>query len=82
MRYILWGCIILTGIYILHLIASWAERRGWIYYRQKSGSNGGLGNALLSLQAMIEPSKRYVLEQRIEEKTEQKESCDPPDSGA
>lgn len=47
MSYALWGLAALAGLYGLHRIALWAERRGWIYYGNKHGSSGALGSALL-----------------------------------
>ena len=80
MKYALWGLALvggLGGLYCLHRIALWAEQRGWVYYRDRRGS-GTLGNAFLEVQAIIEPSKRYVLEERLEDEHETQESGDPP----
>ena len=32
-----------SGLWLLHRFLSYAEDRGWIYYRKKRGSYGGLG---------------------------------------
>ncbi|MBZ5641055.1 MAG: hypothetical protein LAO51_20130 [Acidobacteriia bacterium] len=81
MRYALVGLAVIAGLYGLHRIAVWAERRGWIYYRSKHGSSGALGNALLEVHAILEPSARYVLEERTKDDAEADESGDPPDPG-
>jgi hypothetical protein len=66
----------------LDRLALWAEARGWIYYRKTKGRTGAnLGDAFLEIQAMVEPSKRHVLEIKREEKSEQNDSGDPPESG-
>ena len=31
------------GVWLLHRFLTYAEDRGWIYYRKKRGSYGGLG---------------------------------------
>jgi hypothetical protein len=38
-----------------------AESRGWVYYRQRRGSYGGLG-ATSDWLNMYDPSRRYVQE--------------------
>jgi hypothetical protein len=81
MKYALIGLAVLGGLYGLHRIAVWAERRGWIYYLTKHGSSGALGNALLEAQAIIEPSTRHVLEERMKEDVEAEETGDPPEPG-
>jgi hypothetical protein len=76
--YAVWGLAALAGLYGLHRIAVWAERRGWIYYRGKHGSSGSLGSALLEMQAIIEPSKRHVLEERTKDASDTQDAGDPP----
>ncbi len=72
-----------AGLYALHRLALWAEARGWIYYTRR-GSSGALGNAFLEVQALFEPTRRHVLEerQRAVEKEEEDEDGDPPEPGA
>jgi len=53
------------------------EAKGWIYYQKKRGSSGALSSAALELQSMLEPSKRYVLEERRREDIEEPASGDP-----
>ena len=71
-----------AALYGLHRAALFAEERGFIYYRKGSGSSGTVGNALLEMQAMLEPSKRHVLEQRLDQSKEEEDSGDPPVAGA
>ena len=52
------------------------------YYKKKHGGSGALGNALLEMQAIIEPTKRYVVEERMKAGSETQEAGDPPVPGA
>lgn len=81
MRFALWGLAIAGGLYCLHRLASWAEKRGWIYYRKHPASSGVLGNAFLEVQTLLEPGKRHVLEERTRAGGETRESGDPPNPG-
>ncbi|MEQ1868566.1 MAG: hypothetical protein ABL961_00890 [Vicinamibacterales bacterium] len=76
-----WAVLVAAGVYSLHRLALRMEARGWIYYRKKRGSSGALSSAVLEVQSMFEPSKRYVLEERQKESTEEHESGDPPAPG-
>lgn len=77
MKYALIALAALGSLYCLHRIAVWAERRGWIYYRAKRGSSGALGNALLEVHAIVEPSARHVLEERLKDDPETAQAGDP-----
>ncbi len=68
----------LGGLYGLHRLATWAERRGWIYYLRRRGSSGALGTAFLEIQSIMEPGKRYVAEERSRQVVENQDSGDPP----
>ncbi len=81
MRYVLWLALALAALYGLHRLATWAERRGYIYYLHKRGSSGSLGSAALTVHAMLEPSNRYVLEERQKDESEEEASGDPPEPG-
>jgi hypothetical protein len=78
MKYAFWGFAAVGCLYGFHSLALWAERRGWIYYSKRRGSSGALGSALLEVQAIMEPSKRFVLEERRKDDSEPSESGDPP----
>lgn len=78
MRFALIAAAVAAGLYGLHRLAVWAERRGWIYYREKRGSSGTVGNALLEVLALFEPSTRHVVEERRREAVEDDESGEPP----
>lgn len=73
-----WVVLVVVGTYLLHRVALRMEAKGWIYYQKKRGSSGALSSAALELQSMLEPSKRYVLEERRREDIEEPASGDPP----
>jgi hypothetical protein len=58
----LYGVIGVVAIYAAHRLSCWAEDRGWIYYRKKSGRSGMAASAFLEIHSMMEPSKKHVLE--------------------
>jgi hypothetical protein len=68
----------LAGVYGLHRLALWAEARGFVYYRRRRGGSGALGNALLEVQAIFEPARRHVIEERRQQRREAAETGDPP----
>jgi hypothetical protein len=72
------GIAIVLAAYGLHRLASWAEARGWIYYRKRRGSSGTLGDAFLEVQTMFDPSKKIVLEERRREVREEDDAGGPP----
>jgi hypothetical protein len=80
-RTIAWIVGIAATLYGLHRLALWMERRGWLYYKHTRGSSSSLGNAFLHVQSIIEPGKRHVLEQRLDEEREENEPGEPPTTG-
>jgi hypothetical protein len=68
-----WAWLLLAAgaLYALHRLASWMERRGWIYWTRSGGHSTRAGNALLEVQKLLEPSKRHVIEMRRDIKAEQ-----------
>lgn len=57
--------VCLAGLlYGLHRLATWAEARGWIYYRKGRGSSGSGGRAMFELQSLAHPSTQHVIEER------------------
>jgi hypothetical protein len=67
---------IASSVYALDRLGLWLEGRGWIYYRTKRGSVP-LGRAVMETQALLDPTKRYLLEVARTEPDEG-ESGDPP----
>lgn len=71
----------LAALWGLHRLLSRAEDRGWIYYRKRHGSHGGLGVASEFLN-MYDPSRKH-LQQTVREadwKREEDDEGDPPDT--
>ena len=66
------------AIYLLNRVTRWMHRRGWIQWRMRRGTSSGLGNAMLGVQLIYQPQIREVLEQRLEEPSEQADQGDPP----
>jgi len=78
LKIIFWGILIVGLILGLDRFLLFAERRGWIYYRKKKPSSSALGNACLEIQQILEPSKKYVVQIKKEEKRDQQEAGDLP----
>lgn len=50
-----------AGLWALHRVLSYAEDRGWIYYRKKRGSYRGLGVTSNFLN-MYDPARKHLQE--------------------
>jgi hypothetical protein len=68
-----------VALWLLHRFLSYAEDRGWIYYRKKRGSYGGLGVTSNFLN-MYDPSRRHLQEvvQVVEWKRDEDDDGDDP----
>lgn len=51
-------------LYGLHRLATWAEARGWVYYRKGRGSSGAAAGAAFRLHSLTRPSVEHVVEER------------------
>ena len=77
------SALVLVGATILlwglHRFLGYAEERGWIYYRKKRGSYGGLGVTSNFLN-MYDPSRRHMQEvvREGEWKRDEDDDGDPP----
>jgi hypothetical protein len=70
------------GVWLLHRFLTYAEDRGWIYYRKKRGSYGGLGVTSNFLN-MYDPSRKH-LQQVVREgewKRDEDDDGDDPEKG-
>jgi hypothetical protein len=70
-----------AGLWGLHRFLIYAENRGWIYYRKKRGSYGGLGVTSNFLN-MYDPSRKHLQEVIRESEWKRDEDDDgdrPPD---
>jgi hypothetical protein len=64
----------------LHRFLSYAEDRGWIYYRKGRGSYGGLG-ATSNFLNMYDPSRRHLQHAVRESEWKRDEDDDGDDPG-
>jgi hypothetical protein len=74
MIWVVAGVAIAAALYGLHRLATWAEQRGWIYYRTKRGPAPWLG----SLDAIYKPEIEHV----VEEASAREIRADQDESGA
>jgi hypothetical protein len=73
--WLFWVIVIGFGLFLFDRWFLWMEEKGWIYWRKKGGSSSP-GNALIAMDAIFQPGKRYVLEQK---QKEMKECADEED---
>lgn len=67
---LLWLAGVLAVLLVLHLVASWAEDRGWIHYRRpgKGGHGAALSNAMSEFEAVLNPAAEHrIAEERSQE---------------
>jgi RimJ/RimL family protein N-acetyltransferase len=67
--------------FLVHRLALWAERHGWIYYRSRRGS--GLGSVMSAIDPIYNPGKQHQLEEqrRLEDDRDNEDSGAPPTPG-
>lgn len=65
----------------VHLLLTWMDRRGWIWYRTKDRPRPG---SLGLLEEIYQPSVEHVIEQAVTEETEADQAAlgEPDDGGA
>ena len=73
------GLAVCAALFALHLLAVWAENRGWIYYRKGRGRNWSAGAAAQELQSLLQPASRHVIEESKREALERHDAQDPSD---
>jgi len=68
MTTILWLIGVLAVLWLVDRVLIWCELRGWIYYRlSPRPRTSALANMLLGVEQMYRPSRRHVIERRMEE---------------
>lgn len=62
---LLWIGGVFAVLFVLHLLASWAEKRGWIYYRREGtgGAGTAMSNALAEFDAILNPATEHRLQE-------------------
>lgn len=78
MDIILTAAVAGAGLWLLHRFLSYAEDRGWIYYRKKRGSDGGLGVTSNFLN-MYDPSRKHLQQVVMEAEWKREEDDDGDD---
>jgi len=79
MKLVIIAAAIIAGSVLLHVLALWMERKGWIYYKHNKPSSNALGNAFLEVQSILEPNKKHIIEVKKEDKKQNEEAGDEPD---
>ncbi|MGQ9801988.1 MAG: hypothetical protein ACUVRL_10050 [Candidatus Saccharicenans sp.] len=74
LKIIFWILAVIGFLLALDRLLLYLEIKGWIYYRRKKPNPGSVGNVCLEIQQLLEPSKKYVIQVKKEEKKEQQES--------
>ena len=62
-----WLAAALALLLVVHRIAVWMERRGWIYYRKpaRHGYGAAISNAMAEFDAVLNPASEHrVIEER------------------
>ena len=79
MQMTLFAVAVAASLWAVHRLLSYAEERGWVYYRKKRGSYGGLGVTSNFLN-MYDPSRRHLQEvvREGEWKGDDDDDGDPP----
>ena len=62
MEYLIIAAKIIVGIFILDRTGLWLEKKGWVHWRRKKSTGGGMGNAFQELHSFLNPSSLHVLE--------------------
>jgi hypothetical protein len=68
----------IAALWGLHRFLTYAEDRGWIYYRKKRGSYGGLG-VTSNFLTLYDPSRKH-LQEVVRESEWKREEDDDGDS--
>ncbi len=61
---------------MLDRVLLWAEERDWIYYRKRKPNITSLGTALFQMQAILQPEKQHIVDQKLENKEDEDEDGD------
>lgn len=65
---------VVAVLWLLDRLLIWCELRGWIYYRlSPRPRTSALANMLLGVEQMYRPSRRHVIELRMEEAVQHEE---------
>ena len=68
-------------IWVVDRILMWAEMRGWITYRRMPRVRHGYGNAVLGIDALLQPERRHVIELKQEAEVHREEDDESGGAG-
>lgn len=74
----LWLSVAVLACLALDRLLLAAERRRWIYYRTTSPRRGTVGHALQSIEALLSPEKRHIVERHAAIDADQPGDDEPP----
>ena len=70
------GCVA-AFLFVVDRVLIWCELRGWISYRLSPRPvHTAIGNTLLAIEEMYRPSRRHVIEMRLEDAVRREEDDD------
>lgn len=69
---------IFLGLYLIDRICLWLEAKGWLYYRHHQPPGGFVGNALLELNSLFQPSIRHTIEMKQNQVKYKRSEADVP----
>lgn len=76
MKLVVWGVALLALLVLLDRLLLGFETRGWINYRRRGLSKGGVAYHVLQLQSIFNPGAREVIEAKYREVREEDDSGD------
>lgn len=65
----------IVAIYVVHRLLMYAEQRGWVYYRKKRGTYGGL-HVTTNFLNTYDPSRKHLQETMRESEWKRDEDDD------
>ena len=72
MKTILIFAAAVTAVFLLDRLLLFFEKKGYIYYRKTKGTGSALGASALDIQSMLQPEKKYVVEEKKKFKKEER----------
>ncbi len=76
MRYVLGLLAVVVGLYLLHRLATYAEQRGWVYYRSKPPRGAGSVGAM-RVMSLFDPTIEHVIEEVVSDRLVIDETGEP-----
>ena len=74
----LWLPVAILACLALDRLLRTAERRGWIYYRTDPPRRSAVGQALQSIEAILSPDRRHIVEHHAAIDADQPGDDEPP----